>query len=190
MKTSNPEQEKYRILVVCSANKGRSASYHAHMQHLLNERGISHIEIDSAGFNEERIREFYETNDIGANPWIREILGKEGIGEIYAHQVKPVDEDLVRKSYIVLTFETSIRDGLKAKYPESSDHIYAMREYLGLNIPDQALDVDDAYKPRNGLYRGKIEPRTLKAFSKVSSESRRLAQRTLDKILEETQNEE
>ncbi len=190
MELSTQTQGKYVILAVCGNNKGRSASYHAHMNHILDERGIGYIRVDSAGFNEEKINDFLRQNDTGANHWIREVMNREGIHEIEDHEIKPVNERLVTDAYVVLTFETHIRDGLRKTYPESSEHIYTMREYLGWGISEDSLDVDDAFKPKNGLlYRGRIDPRTLKAFSKVSSESKRLAERTLDKVLEEIQHE-
>ena len=63
-----------------------------------------------------------------------------------------------------------------------------MREYTCIDVPESSFDVDDGYSPKLGLYRRKILGRTMKAFVKVSSESRRFALKTLDKLVKEVQN--
>jgi len=85
-------KKEYKILVVCSANKGRSASYHAHMKHFLKEKKIDHIKIDSAGINFPVIEELYKIKDLGADPIVKDIMNKQGIYEINEHKVKAINQ--------------------------------------------------------------------------------------------------
>lgn len=182
----------YKILVVCSANKGRSASYHAHMQHMLDERGIRDVAVDSAGADAELIEGLHRDNDTGANPVIKDILEKQGVEEINRHMIKPVTPELLEGADLVLTYNTDIRNKLHDKYPEHKEKIHTVRGYTTGkegDLPSEALDVDDAFHPNKKLYRGKTEPKTYKAYAKVCDESKRLAERTLEKLLKRAENE-
>lgn len=180
--------KKYKILVVCSANRGRSASYHAHMKHLLKDRGIDHIEIDSAGVDAPVIKKLYEGGHTKANEMVVDILNRRGITEINEHRIKQLTRELVEGSDIILAYNTRIRDQIKEAFPEDKEKVYTVRGYTTEkegDLPSEALDVDDAAYPTGKLYRGKITPKTHKAFNKVCDESKRLAKKTLDKILED-----
>jgi len=182
--------KKYKILVVCSVNKGRSASYWAHMKHMLKEKDICHIEIDSAGANIPVIEELIEQGDIGADEMVKYVLDKQGINEINEHEAKPINKELIENSDLILAYNTKIRDQIKELFPEHKDKVYTVRGYnTGKegDLPSESLDVDDAYHPNKKSYRGRMKPQTHKAFAKVADESKRLAKKTLDKILKENE---
>ncbi|MBT4935586.1 hypothetical protein HOL21_02705 [Candidatus Woesearchaeota archaeon] len=178
--------KEYNILVVCSANKGRSASYHAYMQHLLTEKKIDGINIDSAGVNFRVIEGFHKTSDLGAEPLVKNILVRQGITEIQNHKVKMVDREVLQKSDLVLTYNVEMRNQIREMFPDFAEYVMTVRGFiLGTeNVNPEILNVDDAYYPNDGkLYRGKIKPQTSKAYAKVCAESKRLAEKTLEKLL-------
>ena len=180
-------KKEYKILVVCSANKGRSASYHAHMKHFLKEKKIDHIKIDSAGINFPVIEELYKIKDLGADPIVKDIMNKQGIYEINEHKVKAINQKLMEEYDLILTYNTKIRDKINELYPQHKDKVQTVRGYVTGkegDLPSEALNVDDAYRPDKKLYRGKMEPKTYKSFSRVVDESKRLAKKTLEKLLQ------
>ena len=176
---------KYKILIVCSANKGRSASFHAIMQHEIIQKNLP-VEIKSAGTGMKYIQEFIKTGETGAAEWLIDILPKMGYPEILNHKTEFADEKMANWADLVLAYNTKIRNQLKKWYPEYKNKIMTVRGFITGkegNLSSEALDVDDAYHPNNKLYRNRMQPQTHKSFYYVCNESRRLVDAVLKKLV-------
>lgn len=183
------------LLIVCSANKGRSASLAAHLKHQLEQIGGKGIQVDSAGVSESAIAEFQglassgkvpEPIILGAQPMAKKAMLARGIREIEAHRVKLVTNELLEKADLVLAVNPEIREKLKAKFGASTGKIMTARGFVTgkEGLGNRALSIDDAFEPigRGGRYKGKAEPKSMKAAWGVTGETGRLARAIIYKL--------
>jgi len=185
-----------KLLIVCSANKGRSASMAAHLKHQIQQAGIKGLEVDSAGISEKSILEFQQLAAsgkvpehiiMGAQPMAKKAMLARGVREIEAHRVKLVTPELVEKADYVFAVNPEIRDALKAKFPECNIRkIMTARGFVTgkEGLSNRALAIDDAYEPigKRGLYKGKAAAKSMKAFWGVTGETGRLAKAILFRL--------
>src|SRR3989344_2532484 len=89
----------YRVLVVCTANMGRSANLRVYINHVAGEKGYP-IEADSAGTKDKTVRLFFERGDTEVLGYAAEILREQGIDP--SHRPKPLTGELVKWSDVIL----------------------------------------------------------------------------------------
>ncbi|HEX3028683.1 MAG TPA: low molecular weight protein arginine phosphatase [Clostridia bacterium] len=67
--------------------------------------------------------------------------------DISLHKAKMLNSTDVDLSDLILTATRSHRDALKQMYPNSSKHIFTLKEYINPDIPknDKSLDISDPY---------------------------------------------
>lgn len=125
-----------RVLIVCTANRGRSPIAAAILRRMLAERGLAErVTVQSAGLCA------YELDLAGlpANPASAAVAAKHGL-DLSGHIVRPVSRSLVEQSHIVIVMETWQAAVLRAVFRDKAMMIYTLRELAG---PTQDADTPD-----------------------------------------------
>jgi protein-tyrosine-phosphatase len=187
-------KDAYKILAVGQENKGRSAAYEAHMGQLLipynifgggitNNDNILCVEVESAGVNEERIKEFERTGELDAHPGVMGACILEKNAKILTHQTEMVSKEKIKKADVVLAFDRKTRDQLYDMFPRQKKKIQTIRQFVTTEkLSEEELDIDDVCNPIKDLYKGKILPETHEAFCELSKETKQLARETIESL--------
>ena len=115
------------ILFVCTGNTCRSPLAAAIMEKIAVENDLD-VLIESAGL-------FANVGGTASDEAI-EALDKMGI-DLTFHQTKPITEELIEKSDIILAMTQAHKELLK---PMAGDKVYTLKEYAGENG-----DISDPY---------------------------------------------
>ena len=124
------------IIIVCTANICRSPVAEAILQDRLNKHDRDKWRVTSAGT--------WASIGQPAARYSIELMALQGI-DLVSHRSRPVDDDLLRESDLVLTMETGHAEALKAEFPQHTKRIFLLTEMV-----DRYYSVPDPYgKPRN-----------------------------------------
>jgi len=169
----------YKILIVCSVNKNRSAVFSAYLKHYAKARWIRGITIDSAGSQEAETKAINREWKTSAGSEVRRRLMEESMHEINSHRSKPLSGRLVKESGLILAVSESNKKAVARKYPESRGKVFTVKEFLGLKG-----DIEDAHYHKGGsvMYDKVTRKGTPEAYRKMLMEIRELAEMTLDRL--------
>ena len=120
-----------KIAFICTGNSCRSVMARYYIEKLFKDKGISRIDFDSAGIG--------AFQGLDASPLTLEVLKEEGI-DASSHRTKPVTEELVKESDLIVVMGKTHRDFLEEKFPESRGKIRP------LEISDPIGQGKDVYK--------------------------------------------
>ena len=126
-----------RVLIVCTANRGRSPIAEAILRRMLAEQGVGdRVIVESAGLCA------YELDLAGqpANPLSIAVAAKHGI-DLSHHVVRPVTRSLVQASDLVVVMETWQAKVLRAVFREPAPTIATLRELAGVKDDPDTPDI-------------------------------------------------
>jgi protein-tyrosine phosphatase len=126
-----------RVLIVCTANRGRSPIAEAILRRMLAEQGLGdRVSVESAGLCT------YELDLAGqpANPLSVAVAGKHGL-DLSRHVVRPVTRSLVEASDLVIVMETWQSKVLRTVYRGPSPTIVMLRDLSGVNNDSDTPDI-------------------------------------------------
>ena len=122
-----------KILLVCTGNRCRSPMAEALLKEILSQKHSKGLVVDSAGTEAEPGEK--------ATKLAMEVMKEEGI-DLSASRSKPISENLVRESKIILTMTQQQKKDILAKYPVAKEKTFTLKEFAG-NCED--IDIDDPY---------------------------------------------
>jgi protein-tyrosine-phosphatase len=180
-----PMNKKFRVLVVCSVNKGRSPAFSAYLKHFVKQRGLGNIEVNSAGTNEAIIKMLRRSQQAGPSYKVKVILSREGVHEINSHKAKPITKSLVEKSNLILAVSSKNKEKILAVYPEARGKTFTIKEFVRIK---GSKNIKDAHYHRKldttggVMYDKTTRKGTMKAYRKMLKEIRVLAKMAAERL--------
>lgn len=130
--------KKFHIVIVCTANRTRSAYFAGLLEHCLEQYGpgaLKKIRITSAGTHAVRGG---RVNDVAAL-----IARKHGF-TLRRHLSTPLSDRIVKQADLILVMEKEHKDFILQKWPEAESKVFRLMEFGWTGEdPDESLDVPD-----------------------------------------------
>ena len=120
-----------KVLFVCTGNTCRSPMAEALLKHK------SHFEVKSAGV--------FAASGSPASPQSVEVLKEHNIE--CNHESAPLNQELVEWADLILTMTHSHKELVVQTYPDASNKVYTLKEYVYSTDQDQneSLDIQDPF---------------------------------------------
>lgn len=129
-----------KIIFVCTGNTCRSSMAEGIFRSIMenNPQNMS-VSVLSRGI-------FANEGEAASGHSIRALSTLWDI-DISRHKAKILRDSDIADSDLILTASRSHRDTLKQMYPDKSNHIYTLKQYIYPGVPenDRALDISDPF---------------------------------------------
>ncbi|MFA5689194.1 MAG: hypothetical protein WC959_08625 [Kiritimatiellales bacterium] len=130
-------RRKFTVMIVCSANRTRSAYLAGYLRHFLTQYrpgAQRRIKIISAGT--------HAINGARANDVVALIARNNGFS-LRNHAAQRINGRLLRTAGLVLVMEQEHKDYILKKFPEARSRTFRLMEYGWQGEDDSDLDVPD-----------------------------------------------
>lgn len=125
------------ILVVCTANRGRSPMIAAILAAAAGRHGLAgEIAVDSAGLCAHELGRA----GMPADPKVVDVCAAYGM-DLTGHRARPLDRSLVEKAQVVIVMEAWQRQVLQTAFPPLAWKITTLSELSGEAEPTELEDV-------------------------------------------------
>jgi protein-tyrosine-phosphatase len=111
-----------KILVICTGNTCRSPMASGMLKEMLEEKGRSDIEVDSAGI--------FAFEDQSASENAISAAETNGF-DLKDHKAKRLDKSLLSKADLVITMTNSHRDAILNFMPSMKSKIFTLNSFVG-----------------------------------------------------------
>lgn len=131
-------RKKFHLVIVCTANRTRSAYFAGYLKHYLEQyrsSALKRIKITSAGTK--------ASNGGRANDVVALIARNHGFS-LRQHTSEPLSDPLVQRADLILVMEQEHKDFVLENYPSAKEKVFRLMEY-GWQGEDEVetLDVPD-----------------------------------------------
>ena len=131
-------QKKFHLIIVCTANRTRSAYFAGYLKHYLAQYRLSalkRIKITSAG---TKASGGGRVNDVVA------LIARNHGFSLRQHTAEPLSTGLMKRADLILVMEQGHKDFILEKWPEAKEKVFRLMEY-GWQGEDvvETLDVPD-----------------------------------------------
>ncbi len=131
-------RKKYHLVIVCTANRTRSAYFSAYLSHYLRKyrpEALKTLKITSAG---TKAVSGGRPNDVVA------LIARNNGFSLRNHQAGPVTKKVVKAADLILTMEQVHKDDILKRFPQADGKVFRLMEY-GCQGDDEpgSLDVPD-----------------------------------------------
>lgn len=132
-------KKKYHLVIVCTANRTRSAYFAGYLKHYLEQYragALKRIRITSAGtkaYGGGRV------NDVVA------LIARKGGFSLRQHLAEPLSARLIKQADLILVMEQEHKDFILEKWPEAKEKVFRLMEYGWQG--EEAVDVLDVPDP-------------------------------------------
>lgn len=131
-------RKKFHLIVVCTANRTRSAYFAGYLRHYLSQYrpgALKQIKITSAG---TKASGGGRVNDVVA------VIARKNGFSLRQHTSEPLSDRLVKSADLILVMEQEHKDFILERYPEAAAKVFRLMEYgwqgddmvESLNVPD------------------------------------------------------
>jgi protein-tyrosine-phosphatase len=135
-------RKKFHLVIVCTANRTRSAYFAGYLKHYLAQyrpSALRKIRITSAG---TKAAGGGRVNDVVA------LIARNQGFSLREHTAGPLSDTLVKRADLILVMEQEHKDFILEKWPESKEKVFRLMEYGWQADPEEAsktevLDVPD-----------------------------------------------
>lgn len=131
-------RKKYHLVIVCTANRTRSAYFSEYLRNYLKKyrpEALKKLEITSAG---TKAVSGGRPNDVVA------LIARNNGFSLRGHTADPLTPKLMKSADLILTMEQVHKDHVLKKFPEADGKVFRLMEY-GWQGDDEidSLDVPD-----------------------------------------------
>ncbi len=131
-------RKKFHLVIVCTANRTRSAYLAGHLNHYLSQyrsSALKRIKITSAG---TKAAGGGRVNDVVA------LIARNNGFSLRQHTAEPLSDNLMKNADLILVMEQEHKNFILEKYPDAQDKVFRLMEY-GWQGEDEieTLDVPD-----------------------------------------------
>jgi protein-tyrosine-phosphatase len=131
-------RKKFHLVIVCTANRTRSAYLAGYLNHYLSQYcpgSLKRIKVMSAG---TKAASGGRVNDVVA------LIARNGGFSLRQHTSEPLSDGLVKRADLILVMEQEHKDFILEKWPEAKEKVFRLMEY-GWQGEDvvETLDVPD-----------------------------------------------
>jgi protein-tyrosine-phosphatase len=125
-----------KLLFVCEGNTCRSPMAEGILKKMLQTKGMTNIEVQSAGVNAM----------IGspANPNAVQVAHKHRVN-LRSHRAQPVSKELINWADWIIAMTPEHKEILKKEYPEKSNSIILLKELGRPNPRPEDLEIRDPF---------------------------------------------
>jgi protein-tyrosine phosphatase len=133
-----PFRKKFHLVIVCTANRTRSAYFAGYLKHYLEQyrsSALKRIKISSAG---TKASGGGRVNDVVA------LIARNHGFSLRQHAAEPLSDRIMKRADLILVMEQPHKDLILERYPEAKEKVFRLMEY-GWQGDDAAgtLDVPD-----------------------------------------------
>jgi protein-tyrosine-phosphatase len=147
-----PFQKKFHLVIVCTANRTRSAYFAGYLKHYLAQYragALKRLKITSAG---TKASGGGRVNDVVA------LIARNNGFSLRQHTSAPLSDKLVKRADLILVMEQEHKDFILEKYPEAKEKVFRLMEYGWQGEdPIETLDVPDPTGKTAGDFKAFIE---------------------------------
>ncbi len=124
------------VLVMCTANRGRSPVAEAMLRRKLSERGFAHVQVESAGMC------VYELGRIGmgVNELVAEVATRHGF-DLSQHSARPFDASRFDEFDLIIVMEEWQAQTLHHGFQPREGKVYTLRQLAGESGDSDTPDV-------------------------------------------------
>lgn len=131
-------RKKFRLVIVCTANRTRSAYFSEYLRNYLKKyrpEALKRLQITSAG---TKAVSGGRPNDVVA------LIARNNGFSLRSHLAAPVTKKTIKHADLILTMEQVHKDDILKKFPEAEGKVFRLMEY-GWQGDDEvgSLDVPD-----------------------------------------------
>lgn len=131
-------KKKFHLVIVCTANRTRSAYFAGYLKHYLAQyrsSALKRIQITSAG---TKASGGGRVNDVIA------LIARNHGFSLRQHTSEPLSDRLVKCADLILVMEQEHKDFILEKYPAAKEKVFRLMEYGWQGEEDvETLDVPD-----------------------------------------------
>jgi len=131
-------KKKFHLVIVCTANRTRSAYFAGYLKHYLAQyrsSALKRIQITSAG---TKASGGGRVNDVVA------LIARNHGFSLRQHTSEPLSDRLVKCADLILVMEQEHKDFILEKYPAAKEKVFRLMEYGWQGEEDvETLDVPD-----------------------------------------------
>jgi protein-tyrosine-phosphatase len=121
-----------KIMFICTGNICRSAMAHWLMKKKLQEKNINNIEVYSSGI--------YAMAGDGSTDEAIEVMEEYGV-DLKQHRATVTSSSNIKEMDLILCMTASHRQTLIQMYPNLTNKIYTLKEYVGID----EIDIKDPW---------------------------------------------
>lgn len=141
-------RKKFRLVIVCTANRTRSAYLEGYLKHYLTQyrpTALKRIQISSAG---TKAVTGGRVNDVVA------LIARKNGFSLRQHTSNPLSGRMIKDADLILVMEQEHKDFILERYPEAKDKVFRLMEFgwqgedtvESLNVPDPTGKTADDFQ--------------------------------------------